>query len=120
MAKSLTPDMLATDLAEYLVRKGVRPFPPPIRLTLINPSQIPFRETHHISGSCIRLSEDNKVPLSDLTLAQFQSVCPTFAEDVKDVFNFETSVERRDAAGGTSRRAVMVQIESLKNLLTMV
>lgn len=103
MAKSLTPDMLATDLAEYLVRKG-----------------IPFRETHHISGSCIRLSEDNKVPLSDLTLAQFQSVCPTFSEDVKDVFNFETSVERRDAAGGTSRRAVMVQIASLKNLLTMV
>jgi argininosuccinate lyase len=33
------------------------------------------------------------------------------------VFNFETSVERRDAAGGTSRRAVLAQIESLKELL---
>jgi argininosuccinate lyase len=124
MAKSLTPDMLATDLAEYLVRKGVRPrtsrIPRYPSLTLILLAQIPFRETHHISGSCIRLSEDNKVPLSDLTLAQFQSVCPTFSEDVKDVFNFETSVERRDAAGGTSRHAVMVQIASLKNLLTMV
>lgn len=80
--------------------------------------QIPFRETHHISGSCIRLSEQHKVPLSDLTLEQFQSVCPTFDADVKDVFNFETSVERRDAAGGTSRRAVMKQIETLKALLT--
>ena len=57
------------------------------------------------------------MPLSDLTLEQFQSVCPTFEADVKDVFNFETSVERRDAAGGTSRRAVKAQIESLKQLL---
>ena len=79
--------------------------------------QIPFRETHHISGSCIRLSEQLGVPLSALSLEQFQSVCPTFAEDVKDVFNFETSVERRDAAGGTSRRAVKEQIENLKKLL---
>ncbi len=39
MKAALTPDMLATDLAEYLVRKG-----------------IPFRETHHISGSAVRLS----------------------------------------------------------------
>jgi len=100
MAASLTPDMLATDLAEYLVRKG-----------------IPFRETHHISGSCIRLSEQKGVSLSGLSLAEFQSVCPTFEADVTDVFNFETSVERRDAAGGTSRRAVTVQIESLKKLL---
>ncbi|CEQ42217.1 SPOSA6832_03991 [Sporobolomyces salmonicolor] len=100
MRKSLTPDMLATDLAEYLVRKG-----------------IPFRETHHISGSCIRLSEETHVPLSELTLEQFQSVSPHFSEDVKDVFNFETSVERRDAKGGTSRRAVMEQIENLKKKL---
>lgn len=124
MAKSLTPDMLATDLAEYLVRKGVRP-PPPFPLPSVPsltplsfpPPQIPFRETHHISGSCIRLSEQLSVPLSALTLAQFQSVCPTFAEDVKDVFNFETSVERRDAAGGTSRRAVLKQVEELRERL---
>ncbi|KAK4058502.1 argininosuccinate lyase [Microbotryomycetes sp. JL221] len=100
MKNSLTPDMLATDLAEYLVRKG-----------------IPFRETHHISGSCIRLSEQLGVGLSELTLEQFQSICPTFSDDVKDVFNFETSVERRDAAGGTSRRAVLEQIDNLKKLL---
>jgi argininosuccinate lyase len=82
--------------------------------------QIPFRETHHISGSCIRLSEESSVPLSDLTLEQFQSVSPHFAEDVKDVFNFETSVERRDAKGGTSRRAVKEQIENLKEKLVQV
>jgi argininosuccinate lyase len=81
------------------------------------PPQIPFRETHHISGSCIRLSEEHGVPLSQLSLEQFQSVCPTFEADVVDVFNFETSVERRDAVGGTSRRAVVEQIESLKKVL---
>lgn len=80
-------------------------------------SQIPFRETHHISGSCIRISEEQGVPLSNLTLEQFQSVSPHFSEDVKDVFNFETSVERRDAKGGTSRRAVLEQIENLKQKL---
>ncbi|KWU43574.1 argininosuccinate lyase [Rhodotorula sp. JG-1b] len=100
MKKSLTPDMLATDLAEYLVRRG-----------------IPFRETHHISGSCIRLSEERGVPLSDLSLDDFKSVSPHFGDDVHDVFNFETSVERRDAKGGTSRRAVLEQIETLKKKL---
>ncbi|GAA5998707.1 argininosuccinate lyase ARG4 [Rhodotorula paludigena] len=100
MKKSLTPDMLATDLAEYLVRRG-----------------IPFRETHHISGSCIRLSEESGVPLSQLTLDQFKSVSPHFGDDVHSVFDFETSVERRDAKGGTSRRAVLEQVESLKNKL---
>ncbi|CDR38657.1 RHTO0S03e11848g1_1 [Rhodotorula toruloides] len=100
MKKSLTPDMLATDLAEYLVRRG-----------------IPFRETHHISGSCIRLSEQRGVPLSALSLEDFKSVSPHFGDDVHEVFNFETSVERRDAKGGTSRRAVLEQVEALKSKL---
>ncbi|BGP54405.1 hypothetical protein JCM8202_000839 [Rhodotorula sphaerocarpa] len=100
MKKSLTPDMLATDLAEYLVRRG-----------------IPFRETHHISGSCIRLSEERNCTLSELSLEDFKSVSPYFGDDVHEVFNFETSVERRDAKGGTSRRAVREQIDSLKQKL---
>jgi argininosuccinate lyase len=80
-------------------------------------TQIPFRETHHISGSCIRLSEERGVPLSDLSLDDFKSVSQHFGDDVHDVFNFETSVERRDAKGGTSRRAVLEQIETLKKKL---
>ena len=123
MKKSLTPDMLATDLAEYLVRRGVRSFqyqPDASRAhtyMAVAVTQIPFRETHHISGSCIRLSEERGVPLSDLSLDDFKSVSPHFGDDVHDVFNFETSVERRDAKGGTSRRAVLEQIETLKKKL---
>lgn len=93
MAAALTPEMLATDLAEYLVRKG-----------------IPFRETHHISGSAVRLAEQNNLSLSQLSLEQYQSLSSHFLEDVFKVFDFEHSVEMRDVEGGTSRRSVLAQI----------
>ncbi|KAH9821299.1 L-Aspartase-like protein [Melampsora americana] len=97
LAGALSPDMLATDLAEYLVRKGV-----------------PFRETHHISGSAVKMAEQMGVPLSQLTLAQLQTICPLFTQDVADVFDYEKSVERRDVYGGTSRSAVLKQIERIR------
>lgn len=92
MRAALTPDMLATDLAEYLVRKG-----------------IPFRETHHISGSAVRISEERKCLLSDLTLDDLKKLSPAFEEDVAKVWSMDESVERRDAVGGTSKRAVLEQ-----------
>lgn len=79
--------------------------------------QTPFRETHHISGSAVRLAEESKVSLSQLTLEQLQGLSPKFTEDVKDVFSFETSVERRDVVGGTSRRAVKEQIDSVRKVI---
>jgi hypothetical protein len=66
--QGLSADMLATDLAEYLVRKGV-----------------PFRETHHISGAAVKMAEDRGVPLSSLTVADLQSIHPLFADDVVKV-----------------------------------
>merc|ERR1712185_715152 len=57
MKKSLAPEMLATDLADYLVRKGV-----------------PFRETHHISGACVRMAEEQKISIDELTLEQLQEI----------------------------------------------
>lgn len=110
--------MLATDLAEYLVRKGVSQVASRLtRRQLTCQTQTPFRETHHISGSAVRLAEQSKVTLSKLTLEQLQSLSPKFDEDVKDVFSFETSVERRDVVGGTSRRAVLEQVETVKKLI---
>lgn len=96
MRAALTPDMLATDLAEYLVRKG-----------------IPFRETHHISGSAVRMSEERKCLLSDLTLQDLKTLSPAFEEDVSKVWSMEESVERRNAVGGTSRRAVLEQCDRI-------
>ncbi|KAM9890595.1 hypothetical protein OXX80_001973 [Metschnikowia pulcherrima] len=97
MQGALTMDMLATDLADYLVRKGV-----------------PFRETHHISGECVRKAEeDNLSGIDQLTFEQFQNIDARFDEDVKDVFDFEVSVERRTATGGTAKSAVQKQLASL-------
>jgi argininosuccinate lyase len=78
---------------------------------------MPFRETHHISGSAVKLAEENKIPLSDLSLEQLQGLCPLFEKDVTEVFSFETSVERRNVVGGTSRRAVLEAVETIKKLL---
>ena len=70
-----------------------------------------------MSGSAVRLAEQHKISLSQLTLEQLKTLSPKFEKDVIDVFSFETSVERRDVVGGTSKRAVLEQIESIKKTL---
>jgi argininosuccinate lyase len=97
MLQALTMDVLATDLADYLVRKG-----------------IPFRETHHISGRAVALAESKKCQLNELTLQDLQSLNGKFTEDVHDVFDFEASVERRSAIGGPSRKMIQRQISALR------
>ncbi|KZT60470.1 argininosuccinate lyase [Calocera cornea HHB12733] len=100
MQAALTMDMLATDLADYLVRKGT-----------------PFRETHHISGRAVALAEQLQIPLSELTLAQYKELSGKFEPDVKDVFDFEASVERRNAIGGPSKEMIARQVGVLRGLI---
>ncbi|EPQ58220.1 argininosuccinate lyase [Gloeophyllum trabeum ATCC 11539] len=100
MRKALTMDVLATDLADYLVRKG-----------------IPFRETHHISGRAVALAEARKCQLNELSLQDYKSLNEKFEEDVHQVFDFEASVERRQAIGGPSRKMLERQISVLRNAL---
>ena len=102
MERALSSDMLATDLAEYLVRKGV-----------------PFRETHHIAGRVVQLAESESKSMDQLSLGEFRAVDERFAEDVLDVFDFERSVEMKSAVGGTARLAVMKQIETLRALVML-
>ena len=96
MRAALSSFMLATDLSEYLVRKGV-----------------PFRETHHISGQAVQLAESRGCALTDLTLADLQTLHPLFTDDVMSVWDFEAAVERRDSTGGTSKRSVLAQAKEL-------
>lgn len=100
MRAALTYDVLATDLAEYLVRKGM-----------------PFRETHHISGRAVALAESRKCQLNNLTVQDFKNLNALFEDDVLDVFDFEASVERRNAIGGTSRQQVKSTVASLRAVL---
>jgi len=100
MKAALDPFMLATDLADYLVRAGV-----------------PFRETHHISGQVVALSEKTNTPMDQLTYEQLKGVDKRFKPDVAECFDYERSVEARQAAGGTSRKCVEQQIVVLKQML---
>jgi argininosuccinate lyase len=100
MKSRLAPEMLATDLADYLVRKGV-----------------PFRETHHVAGAAVKLAEDRGVPLNALSAFDLKPLHPLFSDDVTKVWSFEASCESRDSEGGTSRRSVLEQCDKLSTWL---
>ncbi|OAX43556.1 putative argininosuccinate lyase [Rhizopogon vinicolor AM-OR11-026] len=100
MRQALTMDVLATDLADYLVRKGV-----------------PFRETHHVSGRAVALAETRKCQLNELSVEDYKSLHEQFSEDVVKVFDFEASVERRASIGGPSRITLDRQIAVLRAAL---
>jgi argininosuccinate lyase len=100
MLAGLSADMLATDLAEYLVRKG-----------------LPFRETHHISGAAVKMAEDHGCKLSDLTVEDLKTIHPLFGEDVTQVWDFNRSAEMRDTEGGASKRSVLEQVDKMRSYL---
>jgi argininosuccinate lyase len=108
MKAALTMDMLATDIADYLVRKGVRPSPLYIDVT---DWQVPFRETHHISGRSVALAEQTGVQISDLSMKQWKELSEHFTDDVMEVFDFENSVEKRKAIGGPAREMIQRQVD---------
>ena len=92
---ALDPQLLATDLADYLVRAGV-----------------PFRKAHEAVATVVRVAEDQGVALDQLPLEAFQEAHAAFGPDVFEVFAWERSVEAREAPGGTARKAVLDQIKA--------
>uniref|UniRef100_A0A8C9XAP1 Argininosuccinate lyase n=1 Tax=Sander lucioperca TaxID=283035 RepID=A0A8C9XAP1_SANLU len=94
---ALSPDMLATDLAYYLVRKGM-----------------PFREAHGISGKAVFAAESKNIALNQLTVADLSAVSPLFESDVSSVWDYRSSVEQYSAPGGTAQRSVAAQVEHLR------
>ena len=87
------------------------------RLILAPTAGLPFRETHEIAGRVVKLAEDAGTPMDKLTLDQLQQVDPRFDASVLKVFDYEQSVERKTAFGGTSRSAVQEQIVVLRESL---
>ncbi|XP_072209360.1 argininosuccinate lyase [Excalfactoria chinensis] len=100
MEKALTPELLSTDLALYLVRKGM-----------------PFRQAHSVSGKAVHLAETKGIAINKLTLEDLKSISPLFSSDVSQVFNIVSSVEQYTAMGGTAKSSVTAQIEQLRELL---
>jgi argininosuccinate lyase len=63
------------------------------------------------SGACVRLAEEQEIPLDQLTFEQLQKIDSRFTEDVMKVWDYEMSVERKCSVGGTSKARVLEQIE---------
>ena len=91
---------LATDLAEYLVRKGV-----------------PFRKAHEITGQIVRYAIDNKRELDELTLDELRGFSDRIEEDIAGLFNLKDAMRRRVSAGSTSPDEVKKQIALWKERL---
>jgi argininosuccinate lyase len=98
--QALDPQLLATDLADYLVRRGM-----------------PFREAHGVVGQAVRRARQLGVSLQQLSLAELRQLSPVFVEDVAEVFDFQSSVDQRAAMGGTASAAVLEQLEQAKKAL---
>ena len=63
------------------------------------------------SGACVRLAEEQGISIDTLTFEQLQQIDARFEEDVMQVWNYETSVERKCSTGGTAKARVLEQVE---------
>ena len=91
----------ATDLADYLVRKGV-----------------PFRDAHEIVGRAVRHAMEVGKELSVLDLETLRALSPVIEEDVYAVLTLEGSVAARDLPGGTAPRQVLARVAEARRVLS--
>jgi argininosuccinate lyase len=103
MRAAIDPGMLATDLADYLVRKG-----------------LPFRQAHAVAGQAVQLAGKLGKPLDVLSLPEFQSLSLLIDSDVTQVFDPQQSIARRNVTGGTAPEAVKMQLQDAKLKMLIV
>ena len=101
MRETLDGAVVATDLADYLVRKG-----------------LPFRESHRIVGRLVRRALSQGSRLDELDLPTLRSACDLFEADVAASLSVEAGIDRRNLYGGTGHEAVAAQIRSGRQLLS--
>jgi len=95
------PALLATDLADYLVRKGMA-----------------FRLAHHVVGAVVAMAENCGKPLNQLTLAELQAVDKTFGRDALAVFNLKTAMAKRNITGAPGTKEVAKQLARWREQLS--
>ena len=94
------PNLLATDLAEHLVKKGMA-----------------FREAHEVVGKLIARASEKNLALDNLSLLEMQEASPLFGEDVTTIFDARRSLEKREAIGAPSPENVAARIKHWRVLL---
>jgi len=100
-AAASDPALLATDLADYLVRKGMA-----------------FRQAHHVVGAVVARSEKTGIPLDQLTLAELQGIDKTFGRDALGVFNLKTAMAKRNTTGAPGTKEVAKQLARWREQLS--
>jgi argininosuccinate lyase len=100
MTAQLEAGLLATDLADYLVHKGV-----------------PFREAHGLVGAAVQLAEQTGREINQLSLAELQAISSYFSEGVSVVFDMQQALQRRNIPGGTGPAAVAAQLAAARQWL---
>jgi argininosuccinate lyase len=100
MRAQFNTGLLATDVADYLVHKGVS-----------------FRQAHEIVGRAIQAAEDKGAALSELTLDALQSISSKFSDDVFEVFDVERSLASHSVTGGTGPEALREQVDAAEETL---
>jgi argininosuccinate lyase len=99
-AAASDPLLLATDLADWLVRKGV-----------------PFREAHHLVGQTVAYAEKKKVPINKIKVAELKKISPVFDSSALEVFSLEKGLNARTAHGSPNPRLVRAQLGRWKAIL---
>lgn len=100
MRAQLESGLLATDLADYLVHKG-----------------LPFRQAHELVGRVIRVAEERDEGLDQVPLAVLKGISSHFASDVLDWLDFERSIATRRVRGGTAPEALKEQLAAARRFL---
>ncbi|HVM50565.1 MAG TPA: argininosuccinate lyase [Candidatus Acidoferrum sp.] len=95
------PALLATDVLDYLVRKGV-----------------PFRQAHHAVGALVARAEEQHKRLNELTLAEFQAVEKRFDSGVLKVFDLSRALARREMPGAPGTRELRRQLARWREALS--
>jgi argininosuccinate lyase len=100
LKKALDPFLLATDVADYLVDKGM-----------------PFRQAHKVVGKIVAHCIEKGLDFQCLDIPTLRDFSRLFGPDVKNVFQWETAIEHRSVFGGTGLKSVKQQIAMARKML---
>ncbi len=92
----------ATDMADYLVRKG-----------------LPFREAHSVVGRAVRLAIETDRSLTEIPLSELQTLCSLFDTDILEALRIETCIEARNSEGGTASAQVRQALTNCRAIMQL-
>ena len=100
MEAAIDRSIFATDLADYLTRKGM-----------------PFRKAHETAGKLVRWAQENETTLDRIPTEVYKKHSELFEDDIGKIFDLRVSADRRTVTGGTAKDALMKQIMQAKEIL---